>query len=147
MSYIYIYYISKYKDSGLETKQQQSTPIGHSQHNLRIIGSKSSKTRDPRLSSWWLNQPIWKICSSNWIISPGIGGKIKKYLRKPPPSYEAHEIKFWCGPFDYSWGQFFQPLDANSCQAQTVSRKKGATAMYDLLKPEWQLSSVQTPIG
>ena len=22
-------------------------------------------------SSWWLNQPIWKIWSSNWIISPG----------------------------------------------------------------------------
>ena len=21
--------------------------------------------------SWWLNQPIWKLCSSNWIISPG----------------------------------------------------------------------------
>ena len=28
-------------------------------------------------SSWWLNQPIWKICSSNWIISPGVGLKIK----------------------------------------------------------------------
>ena len=24
-------------------------------------------------SSWWLNQPIWKICSSNWIISPSRG--------------------------------------------------------------------------
>ena len=23
------------------------------------------------LASWWLNQPIWNICSSNWIISPG----------------------------------------------------------------------------
>ena len=21
---------------------------------------------------WWLNQPIWKICLSNWIISPGM---------------------------------------------------------------------------
>ena len=29
-------------------------------------------------TSWWF-QPIWKICSSNWIISPGIGVK-KKYL-------------------------------------------------------------------
>ena len=25
----------------------------------------------------WLNQPIWKICSSNWITSPTIGVKIK----------------------------------------------------------------------
>ncbi len=28
------------------------------------------------VSSWWF-QPIWKICSSNWIISPRIGVKIK----------------------------------------------------------------------
>ncbi len=26
-------------------------------------------------TSWWLNQPISKICSSNWIISPRIGEK------------------------------------------------------------------------
>jgi len=37
------------------------------------------------ISSWWLNQPIWKICSSNWIISPGIGVKIPKRYLKPPP--------------------------------------------------------------
>ena len=29
------------------------------------------------ISSWWF-QPIWKICSSNWMISPGIGVKTKK---------------------------------------------------------------------
>ena len=28
-------------------------------------------------SSWWLNQPIWKICSSNWILSPKVGLQIK----------------------------------------------------------------------
>ena len=33
-------------------------------------------------SRWWF-QPIWKICLSNWIISPGVN--IKKHL-KPPPS-------------------------------------------------------------
>ena len=37
------------------------------------------------LSSWWLNQPIWKICSSNWKSSPN-RGENKKYL-KPPPGY------------------------------------------------------------
>ena len=26
---------------------------------------------------WWLNHPVWNICLSNWIISPGL--KIKKY--------------------------------------------------------------------
>ena len=29
------------------------------------------------LSSWWLNQPLWKICSSNRIISPKVGMNIK----------------------------------------------------------------------
>ena len=28
-------------------------------------------------TSWWLNQPIWKICSSNWKSSPKFGVKIK----------------------------------------------------------------------
>ena len=28
-------------------------------------------------TSWWLNQPNWKICSSNWIISPRIEVKLK----------------------------------------------------------------------
>ena len=32
-------------------------------------------------NSWWLNQPIWKICSSNWIISPRFGVKIKNTLK------------------------------------------------------------------
>ena len=32
------------------------------------------------ISSWWLNQAIWKICWSNWIIFPGIGVNIKKYV-------------------------------------------------------------------
>ena len=32
------------------------------------------------LASWWLNQPSWKNCSSNWIISPGIQVENKKYL-------------------------------------------------------------------
>ena len=38
-------------------------------------------------TSWWLNQPIWKICSSNWIISPSFGVKIKKYLK---PTKQQH---------------------------------------------------------
>ena len=31
--------------------------------------------------SWCFFPPIWKICSSNWIISPGFGVKIQKYLK------------------------------------------------------------------
>ncbi len=43
----------------------------------------------PRLSSWWLNQPIWKICSSNCKSSPIFGVNIKNVL-KPPPSYSRN---------------------------------------------------------
>ncbi len=41
----------------------------------------STRAQQPKIrkssTSWWLNQPIWKICSSNWIISPRFGVKIK----------------------------------------------------------------------
>ena len=32
--------------------------------------------------TWWLNQPIWNMCSSNWIISPSSGCKLKHCLKK-----------------------------------------------------------------
>ena len=37
-------------------------------------------------TSWRLNQPIWKICSSSWIIPPIFGMKwfLKKCLKPPP---------------------------------------------------------------
>ena len=37
-------------------------------------------------SSWWLNQPVWKMCSWNWIIPPIFGVNIKKMIELPPPS-------------------------------------------------------------
>ena len=42
-----------------------------------------------RLSSgWWLNQPIWKICSSNWVHLPQFSGrKFQKIIELPPPSH------------------------------------------------------------
>ena len=33
---------------------------------------QTSSVATPTIISWWLNQPIWKICSSNWIMSPGM---------------------------------------------------------------------------
>ena len=41
--------------------------------------------------SWWLNQPIWKICSSNWIISTGRGEN--KQSLKPPPRISLYELR------------------------------------------------------
>ena len=40
-------------------------------------------------SSWWLNQPIWKICSSDWIISPGIR------VKRQSNSSKAAVILLW----------------------------------------------------
>ena len=42
---------------------------------------------NPWLSSWWLHQPIWKICSSNWIISPIFGVKIPKIFETTTKRY------------------------------------------------------------
>ena len=53
------------------------------QVNFRYQTNESGKNqwRTPRnksmkksLTDWWLNQPIWKICSSNWIIFPRVSG-------------------------------------------------------------------------
>ena len=44
-----------------------------------------------RNTSWWF-QPLWKICSSNWIISPN-RGENKKCL-KPPPRIWLKEIRW-----------------------------------------------------
>ena len=45
-------------------------------------------------SSWWLNQPIWNICLSNWIISPN-RDENRKYL-KPLDSYNQKKARPGC---------------------------------------------------
>ena len=50
---------------------------------LEICCKQNFMTHE-RLSRWWLNQPLWKICSSKWDSYPN-GGEHEKYL-KPPPS-------------------------------------------------------------
>ena len=52
---------------------------------------KTTTTQQFRVcyTAWWLNQPIWKICSSKWESSPN-GGENKKWL-KPPPSIPSKE--------------------------------------------------------
>ena len=37
-------------------------------------------------TSWWLNQPLWKICSSKWESSPRFGVKKPNIFELPPPS-------------------------------------------------------------
>ena len=50
----------------------------------------------PSSSSWWLNQPIRKICSSISIISPG-RGENKKYLKPPPSHLLRVQSTLWIG--------------------------------------------------
>ena len=46
------------------------------------------------IPSWWLNQPIWKICSSNWNISPSFGVNIwKKSLTPTPTDFHFDQSK------------------------------------------------------
>ena len=50
-------------------------------HNFS--GRFNPKKEKQSLTSWWLNQPIWKICSSKWESLPN-RGENKQYLKLPP---------------------------------------------------------------
>ena len=48
---------------------------------LQNITSKVKKTHRSGETSWLLNHPIWKICSSKWVHLPQFSGwKFQKYL-------------------------------------------------------------------
>ena len=38
------------------------------------------------LTSWWLNQPLWKVCSSDWVHLPQFSG-----WGKPPPRLRSRD--------------------------------------------------------
>lgn len=75
------FYLSTYH---ISVKQESETPFPcatSSKKNIRQQPCHQQKTnkvtffhhlRNPNqmIASWWF-QPIWKICSSNWMISPG----------------------------------------------------------------------------
>ncbi len=92
-----------------------------------MFGNSQPKITNTISSSWF--QPIWKICSSNWIISPIFGVNIKNIWNHhldlhqvwPPPKWvpfnnpwqniirsSSHLPPAWCIcgnslPFGYSW--------------------------------------------
>ena len=66
--------------------------------------------------SSWCFQPIWKICSSNWIISPGIVVKIQNIwnhhleLNSPNPPIDCHCWRIFSFPLSelswiFTWGR------------------------------------------
>ena len=46
---------------------------------------------------WWLNQPIWKICSWNWIISTRIRVKLKNRSNH----HLDNHLAIWTLPFPF----------------------------------------------
>ena len=54
------------------------------------FAAKTTKGVARRTSSSWWFQPIWKIWSSKWIISPNMGEN--KIYSKPPPSHQFHPL-------------------------------------------------------
>ena len=83
-------------------------------------------------TSWWLNQPSWKICSSNWIISPG-RGEHKTYLKPPPIIHLQRLIPtptmiIW-------WPLFYRHLGGNrsSCYASFLVHSLKAFRVHKLV--------------
>ena len=56
---------------------QTTGPQTNGPQIIRMFPPPQKKT------SWWWFQPIWKICSSNWIISPGFGVKRNFFWNHP----------------------------------------------------------------
>ena len=81
-----------------------------------VASVKKNNTKLATFSSWWLNHPSPKICSSKWESSPN-RGKNEKYL-KPPPQFliESQDapqlLQLWhetfrTWSFFLKWGFFF----------------------------------------
>ena len=64
-------------------KNTYNIPLYWLVYDKTHIGYSSIIYNPLYVASWWF-QPLWKICSSNWILSPRIG--VKKDCFKPPPS-------------------------------------------------------------
>ena len=72
-------------------------------HNLDLWISALAKLENcGQKPSGWLNQPIRKTCSSNWIISNLGRGDNKKHVKPPPkntssllPKHLMFKSKFW----------------------------------------------------
>ena len=83
---------------------QMSGVDGDSAANLKTWSWRCFKViRDTPFTGWWLNQPIWKICSSKWVHLPQIGVKIPKIFELPPPSLGLNSIIY----LSKKWSKIF----------------------------------------
>ena len=78
-------------------------------------GYESSPPQSTYTTSWWF-QPIWKICSSKWIISPN-RGENKKYLKPPPRQSIQRYILCW-------------DRETNICEIRGIITKLGVLSTF-----------------
>ena len=75
---------------GVQVAELASTTSHSDALSIPLASMLSALAEEASFSQpwWWLNQPIWKICSSKWVdsSSPIFGVKIKNIYIKPPPS-------------------------------------------------------------
>ena len=67
--------------AGIPPSYRQS----HHHHYRSPSDAKEFWTEIQDSTGWWLNQPLWKICSSNWKSSPN-RGEHKTCFKSPPSS-------------------------------------------------------------
>ena len=68
------------------------------------------------VASWWLNQPISKICLSQWESSPHRDAHLKKM--KPPPRLFCLVLCFWVGGMLYKHGMILGQILKNNSPTQ-----------------------------
>ena len=74
--------------------------------NTTILG----KAHNDSPTRWWLNQPIWKICSSKWKSSPNRGENKKNWNHQPAKyqivfsGHPSHLKRFFWEPAVWSIG-------------------------------------------
>ena len=95
--------------------------------NRRVRLSRSSS------SSWWLNQPIWKICSSNWKSSQK-RDENQKYL-----SCSCHHLVFFLRFIAFPSHHCCQVWDSKSPQRSSVLPWESSPMPFSLAanQPRW----------
>ena len=61
----------------------------HESYGFQEYVDQFPQKNNPNLPGWWFNQPIFKICLSNLIISPKFGVKIKDIWNHHPGAFSG----------------------------------------------------------
>ena len=84
-----------------------TTSPAYTAHLAKGPCNKSCKLANlPRyidISSWWLNQPVWKRCYSNWIISPSRANMNKNWNHHLQVPWKSTAVLEMAVPFGRWW--------------------------------------------